>query len=159
MVTSLAEMIGRFHQPGRVEWIGVRPARRTAVESVSDVLVDEAGLTGDHARRGKRAVTLLQAEHLPAIARYLGKSAIKPEDLRRNLVISGINLSSLKHRDIQIGTARLFVEGICAPCSRMEETFGPGGYAAIRGYGGWYARVVSGGRIALHDRVLPVQDV
>ena len=45
------------------------------------------------------------------------------------------------------------IEGICAPCSRMEEALGPGGYGALRGHGGWCASVIKPGRIALGDVV------
>jgi MOSC domain-containing protein YiiM len=40
--------------------------------------VTEAGLDGDHGRPGKRAVTLIQAEHLPVIARWRGGLGSKP---------------------------------------------------------------------------------
>jgi len=64
----------------------------------------EAGLTGDHARpgvRNARQVTLIQWEHLAVISTLMGRAAeqpVTPEELRRNLVISGINLFSLKGR-------------------------------------------------------------
>jgi MOSC domain-containing protein YiiM len=151
-------MQARWHQPGRVTWIGLRPARRQGLTSASQAHLSEAGLTGDHARPGKRALTLIQAEHLAAIASFLGRASVHPEDLRRNLVIAGINLSALKGRAIDIGTARLRLTTICAPCSRMEETFGPGGYSALRGHGGWCAAIERPGVIRLQDPVTPVED-
>ena len=156
MVTSLAEMIARYRQPGVVRWIGLRPARKAPMEIVQQVEIGPDGLAGDRAKAGKRAVTLIQAEHLPAIAGYLGRDAVTPDDLRRNVMVSGLNLASLKGREVQVGSAVLLVEGLCAPCSRMEATFGPGGYAAVRGHGGWYASVVSPGAVALGDAVTPL---
>ena len=108
-----------------------------------------AGLTGDHrARPGKRAVTLIQAEHLPVIASLAGTD-VTPEMLRRNLVVSGLNLSALRDREITIGPARLRLITPCAPCSRMEAILGPGGYNAMRGHGGWCAEVLEGGDVAV----------
>lgn len=155
-MTDLKSLIAGYAQAGQVTWIGVRPARRLDLRCVPEVAVGEAGLAGDHARPGKRAVTLIQAEHLPVIGAMLGHGAVAPERMRRNLVVSGINLAALKGRHLRIGTAVLSIDVICAPCSRMEETLGKGGYSAVRGHGGWCASVVSPGQICVGDAVTPV---
>ncbi|MFB9991708.1 MOSC domain-containing protein [Deinococcus oregonensis] len=106
---------------------------------------------------GKRQVTLIQAEHLPVIAALAGVEAVTPEEMRRNIVVSGLPLLALKDVRFQIGEVILEGTGECHPCSRMEEAFGPGGYNAVRGHGGITARVVRGGVIRLGDAltVLP----
>lgn len=152
----LASLIARSAQPGRLIWIGLRPARLEAPEPVSEAEIGADGLAGDHGRAGKRAVTLMQAEHLPAIGAYLGRGPIAPGLLRRNLVVAGLNLAALRGRQLRVGSALLEITGPCAPCSRMEAALGPGGYSALRGHGGWCARVRQPGRIALADAVLPV---
>lgn len=123
--------------------------------SVGQVMVTDEGLEGDHGRPGKRAVTVVQAEQLGPIGAMLGQRAVAPEVLRRNIVVSGINLSALKGRQVQIGTAVLSFDVICAPCSRMEEALGKGGYSAVRGHGGWCASVIRPGLIRLTDSVIP----
>ncbi|GAB5438795.1 MOSC domain-containing protein [Falsiruegeria mediterranea] len=153
---SLKDLIAGWAQPGRVTWIGVRPGRREGMEALSEVWIGEDGCHGDRARAGKRAVTLVQREHLAAIGSFLGRDAVPPEVLRRNLVVEGINLSALKGRRVQVGEAVLEFTTICAPCSRMEEAFGPGGYSAVRGHGGWCARVLQPGQVRLGDVVQPV---
>lgn len=158
MTIRLSELIARSAQPGEVRWIGIRPARRAEVLTVSCAEITEAGLEGDRARAGKRAVTLFQWEHLAAIGGYLGREAVAPEALRRNIGVSGLNLAGLRGRMVLLGTARLRVTGPCAPCSRMEEAFGHGGYAAVRGHGGWTAEVVAPGRVGLGDAVTACQD-
>ena len=115
-----------------------------------------AGLVGDRAGGGKRALTLVQAEHLAPIGSYLDRGPVDPSELRRNLVVEGINLASLKGRRVAIGAAVMEITGICAPCSRMEEAFGHGGYAAVRGHGGMTARVITPGVIRLGDPVTPL---
>ena len=152
----MADMIARNAQGGRLDWIGLRNARRDTVRPVSSAEITAAGLQGDHSRAGKRAVTLVQAEHLSAIGSFLGQSTVDPSLLRRNLVIAGLNLAGLKGRQIRIGTALLELTVICAPCSRMEETFGPGGYSAVRGHGGWCATVIEPGLVTVGDAVSPV---
>ncbi|MEM1078519.1 MAG: MOSC domain-containing protein [Pseudomonadota bacterium] len=153
-MSELREMMARHAQEGRLDWIGLRPARRVEMAVVEAVEVTTAGLAGDRAKPGKRAVTLVQAEHLPAIGAYLGRGPVPPEFLRRNLVVSGLNLLSLRERELRIGASVVLrVKGICAPCSRMEEAFGHGGYSAVRGHGGMVAEVLADGRIALGDAV------
>ena len=143
-------------QIGRVDWIGLRPARRENMNVVQAADIDQHGLVGDRytGNSGKRAVTLIQAEHLPAIAGLLHKETIAPEMLRRNIVVSGINLLALKNKQFTIGDAVLEMTGLCHPCSRMEKTFGAGGYNAVRGHGGITARVITPGKIKNGDAVI-----
>ncbi len=153
---SLKDLIAGWAQPGRIEWIGRRPECRSEMTIVDEAMISLDGLDGDRSRKGKRAVTLIQQEHLAAIGSYLGQGPVAPEILRRNLVVSGINLAALKGREVQVGEAILRFTVICAPCSRMEEALGKGGYSAVRGQGGWCAEVLRPGRVKLGDAVQPV---
>ena len=152
MTDTIAELTARFPRSGTVTWIGIRPERKSPLVSVSPVEITSNGLAGDHRNRpGKRAVTLIQAEHLPAIASLAGLEALDPALLRRNIVVSGINLIALRNGTFRIGSALLRGTGLCAPCSRMEQILGPGGYNAMRGHGGITAEVVEPGTVALGD--------
>lgn len=154
---ALRELVNGYAKPGTIMWIGVRPERRAPVLPLSTVLVAETGIEGDHrVKAGKRAVSLIQWEHLSVIAALANKDAVAPEDLRRNFVVSGINLLGLRNRTFRIGEAVLKGTGICAPCSRMEENLGTGGYAAVRGHGGITADIISPGTVSLQDRVEPI---
>ena len=154
---TIAELLNTIPQVGRLEWIGVSPARRAAVQPLSEAEVRErTGLALDHHARGgrsKRQVTLIQFEHLPAIAALCGHATIEPAQLRRNLAVSGVNLLALKKQRFRIGTVLLEGTGPCEPCSRMEEVLGPGGYNAMRGHGGITARVLGSGIIRVGDAV------
>lgn len=148
--------MSRHGQNGKVEWIGLRPARRADIEVVQRVMADEVdGLVGDRyaGRSGKRHLTLIQAEHLPVIASLVGREQVDPAELRRNIVVSGLNLLALKDKRFRVGSAVIEYTGLCHPCSRMEEILGPGGYNALRGHGGITARVVESGEIAVGDAV------
>ena len=81
-------------QQGKVEWIGVREEKRKPLTVVNSVSVLMSGLEGDHyaGRSGNRSVTLIQSEHIETITSLLHKEKIKLEALRRNIVVSGINL-------------------------------------------------------------------
>lgn len=154
----IKELLGKVPQTGRVHWIGIRPERQAPLQSVAQVLADaETGLSGDHAgsrRSKKRQVTLIQYEHLVAVAGMLHQQQpIDPALTRRNIVVRGINLLALRDQVFQIGEAVLEATGLCYPCSRMEQTLGPGGYNAMRGHGGLTATILTSGVIALHDPV------
>ncbi len=147
-------LIASLPQQGRLVWIGLREARRETPVSVAAAEVRIGrGLTGDHGRGGKRAVTLIQAEHLVAVASMLGRHSLEPALLRRNLVVSGINLLALRDRRFRVGDVLLEGTGHCHPCSRMEEALGPGGFNAMRGHGGITATVISAGILREDDRV------
>ncbi len=153
---EMKQLLATMPQVGKVEWIGVRPGRREPLDVLPSVDVSLEGLVGDRYRGkagGPRMVTLIQQEHIATVASILNIEAIDPGLLRRNLVVSGINLQALKKRRIQIGGAILEVTGNCPPCSRMEENLGSGGYNAMRGHGGITATVIQGGTINCDDSV------
>lgn len=152
----LAPLASAFPRAGRVAWIGIRPARRTPVAVIDRVnAIAGRGLEGDrYAHAGNREVTLIQAEHLPVVAALLGREDLDPALLRRNIVVSGINLAALKDLRLRVGEAVVEITGACHPCSRMEEVLGVGGYNAMRGHGGMNARVVETGALAVGDAVV-----
>ncbi|WP_293369104.1 MOSC domain-containing protein [Nevskia sp.] len=158
MAASLKELMNAPMRAGRLDWIGLRPARREALQSVESALVEiGGGLVGDHYTGpvdAKRMVSMIQAEHLAAVAGILGLAAITSFMTRRNLLISGLNLLALKGRSFSIGDALFAFTGPCAPCSRMDENLGPGGFQAMRGHGGIITRVLKPGIIRVGDPVL-----
>lgn len=149
----LGKLMATLPQTGAVTWIGVRPNRKMPLQVLTTVeAITDCGLAGDHyaGKPGsKRQVTLVQAEHLTAVASMMQLSALNPGLIRRNLVVQGINLLALKDRQFWVGNVLLEYTGPCHPCSRMEENLGAGGYNAMRGHGGITARILQGGIIKL----------
>ena len=160
--SMLGRLMANLPRAGRVEWIGLRPKRDVPMRVVEQAeAVAGKGLVGDRyaGGSGNRGITLLQAEHLPAIASLSGHAQISPALLRRNLVVSGVPLVALKGRRFRIG--EVLLEGVadCDPCSRMEDALGPGGYNAMRGHGGLCARILEGGVVHVGDSVLALAPV
>lgn len=155
-MSELAHLTRQFAGDGTVRWMGVRPARRVPVETVQQADVTATGLQGDRrASSGKRTVTLIQWEHLPVVAALMGLDTIDPAIMRRNIAVAGINLLALRSASFRVGGAILQGTGLCAPCGRMEQALGPGGFNAMRGHGGITADVLDPGHVALGDAVTP----
>lgn len=146
-------------KPGRLEWIGLRQQRRGEIAEVESVLaLAEQGLEGDHrcrkTRGSGRQVTLISREFIEQISRHSGLAHINPAWLRRNLVVSGMNLNLLRHQYLQIGEAIIVPGALCHPCSRMNENLGEGGAAAMYGYGGLCAKIIRSGTMRVGDQVV-----
>jgi MOSC domain-containing protein YiiM len=155
--SSLGALIRTLPQTGTLTWIGIRPARSAPLQSLETVeALTDKSLAGDHYNGkpgSKRQITLIQAEHIVAVASMLHRPELDPGLLRRNLVVQGINLLALKDQQFWVGNVLLQTTGLCHPCSRMETNLGPGGYNAMRGHGGLTARILQGGQLRLGDVV------
>jgi len=157
---TLKQLLDTLPQQGTVVWIGVRPERKAPMHSLDSVSASpDTGLSGDRysGRTKQRQVTLVQAEHLEAIASCAGLTSVEPMLLRRNIVVKGLNLLALKNKRFFLGDVELEYTGMCHPCSRMEELLGPGGYNAVRGHGGITASVLTTGKIHVNDPVRSTQ--
>lgn len=156
-MASINELKTHFSCPGIIEWIGLRTTKNKEIIQVNaaELLLDH-GLVGDKAGQksgGKRQVTLIQAEYFPVMESLLNINKISPEILRRNIVISGLNLSVLLRHSLKINDAVLEITGNCAPCKKMEEALGFGAFNAMRNHGGINAMVRKGGVIRVGDEV------
>lgn len=153
---NIKDLFVNFPYAGTVEWISFRLEKRGEVSVVDEVSVSpENGIEGDHynGKNRKRQVTIIQQEHIEAVAKFLKKDKINPRLLRRNIAVSGINLLAFNDAEFAIGTARLKMTGLCHPCSRMEQNLGEGGYNAMRGHGGITCEIIEAGIIKIGDEV------
>ena len=146
---------------GRLQWIGLRPGHKQEMVRVETAqAIARLGLEGDHrcykTPDSGRQVTLISTEFIHIIETYTELTQIDPALLRRNLVVSGINLNALRHQQFRIGHALFEATALCHPCVRMDQTLGRGGAAAMLGYGGLCARVLESGEIRLGYLLKPV---
>lgn len=152
---------------GRVVKIFISPNRgEPMVEVASCQAVAGAGLAGDRyaANRGSwsraerkaiRHVTLIAAELIADANAELGVPYSAGET-RRNIVVKGIPLGSLRGREFAIGTAHMRWFEVCDPCTRPAKLAGkPGFDEAFRGIrGGIRAEVLQSGTIAVGDEIV-----
>ncbi len=161
MKNSQSRLIARYTEglsAGTLQWIGLRPQHKAEMLNVGQVkAIANHGLEGDHRCQktpgSARQVSLIAQEHVEVIASLLGREQIDPSLLRRNLVVSGINLYALRHQRFRIGEAEFEATAQCHPCSRMEQALGKGAVAAMLGHGGLCAKIIKDGVIRLGDRV------
>ncbi len=161
-MNSVGRLLSRHLQdlaPGELQWIGLRPERKASMTVVEQVqAISELGLEGDRrcvgTKGSARQVTLINQELIAVIAGLLGIESISPDLLRRNLVVSGINLMALRHQRFRIGEAEFEATAQCHPCLRMEQALGKGAVAAMLGHGGICAKIVKSGIISVGDKVI-----
>mgnify|MGYP000280053935 CR=1 FL=1 len=163
-MSAQKNLFGRFIKdlpPGQLEWIGLRPARKADMHVVDSVIAKQTlGLEGDHRCEktpgSARQTTIISQEYINLIAHFTGRESIDPAILRRNLVVSGINLTALRHQQFRIGDAVFEATALCHPCSRMEKALGPGTIAAMLGHGGLCAKILQSGEIKVGDEVVAI---
>jgi len=119
--------------------------------------VDEAvceagqGLAGDRYHGedpgAKTQVTFLAREVVEEMCRTLGIDQPDYFSLRRNVLVSGVDLNSLIGETFAIDG--VFFEGVeeCKPCYWMDEAVAPGANAFLVGRGGLRCRILTGGTL------------
>ena len=123
--------------------------RREPMEELSGaVVLADAGFEGcSHARPGsKRQVLMADRETLDALN-------LSPGIIRENITTEGIDMNRLRVGQIlRVGTVRLEVGMICAPCDLMEK-IRPGLQKELEGRRGMLCRVIEGGLIRRGDLI------
>ena len=137
-----------------VESIHLAPASRMSMKPVQRVLAEaDRGLVGDrYFGAPLRQVTVQAAGELEAAAVRTGRP-IEPGRTRRNITISADSVPRTPGHRWSIGAVELEVSRDAAPCTLMEELFGPGAQENLKGRAGVACRVIVGGEIAVGDTV------
>ncbi|WP_375285847.1 MOSC domain-containing protein [Sphingomonas sp.] len=143
---------------GTLLGIARHPFSKAPMETVERVAVTcEGGIAGDFRgamRRGpyKRQVTLIEAADWQAALAEVGH-VLPWSDRRANLLVD-VDLPQAAGARVRIGDVVLEITRECDPCERMEA-LAPGLKAALLPdwRGGACARVITGGEIAVGDRV------
>ena len=138
-------------EPGRLESIWVKPARRVPMRPAQSArLIEGRGIEGNVDRGGKRQVTVLDQSAWGAAAAEAGAEGLGPEARRANLVVSGVDLEGSAGNVLRVGNVRLEVHGETRPCERMDEAAAGMRQALDPAWrGGVYATVGQSGDIAV----------
>ena len=117
---------------GQVASLHLHPAESGTplIDAQAIELVASKGIVGNARKFGRvssstgepsrRQVSLIEREQLAEHAAALGLQAIAPGAVRSNIETQGINLIALVGRQVQIGTAVLFLYEPRRPCPQMD---------------------------------------
>jgi FdhD protein len=122
------------------------------------VCVAGMGIAGDryHGKNpgSKTQVTLLSLAVMEEMCHSLGIERLDYALLRRNVLVSGVDLNGLIGKRFSIGEVEF--EGVeeCKPCYWMDEAVAPGANAFLVGRGGLRCRILAGGTLRCGDAEL-----
>ncbi|QJR35275.1 MOSC domain-containing protein [Gemmatimonas groenlandica] len=143
---------------GVVEQIWLKRAKRGPMDAVGTVHARaNRGLVGNANQRGRRQITLLEAErwdeHLAALG-HEHDASLGPIRRRANVLVRGIPLVDSRGRVLRLGNVRVQIAGETKPCHQMDEVF-PGLQAIMRPAwgGGAFAMILDDGDIAVGDAI------
>ena len=159
---SLSISIDMNHYPIEIQGIFIAPAHQVFGVSRGDVsgqdlvelseakLIEDAGIEGDRFCRPRPDynghVTFFSKEVWDEIAGEFDLSeGMGPEVLRRNIIVSGIDLKALYGAPFSISDIEFLGTVHCAPCIAMNSALGEGARKALRSRGGLRAQVKTSG--------------
>ena len=84
-----------------------------------------------------------------------------PGALRRNVIVSGINLNSLIGEEFELQRLRFVGTAHCRPCYWLDQAFAPGAEAWLKGNGGLRAQILTSGtlRVGAAELVLAQREL
>ena len=116
------------------------------------------GLRGDrfydYKDNYKGQITFFSLEIFERLTEHFGLTSKSAGVLRRNVIVSGIELNDLIGEEFSIQGVRLRGTGHCRPCYWLDQAFAPGTEDFLEGNGGLRAEIVSDGAIAVGDAQL-----
>jgi MOSC domain-containing protein YiiM len=99
----------------------------------------------------KGQITFFSIEVFDKLADQFGLTNKSAGNLRRNVIVSGVNLNDLIGQEFCIQGVRLRGTAHCRPCYWMNQAIAPGAEEFLQGNGGLRAQILSDGTIAVGD--------
>ncbi|HSV61753.1 MAG TPA: MOSC domain-containing protein [Chthoniobacterales bacterium] len=137
---------------------GRAPDNFPMVEVPSIECVAGSGIRGDrfydYRDDYKGQITFFASEIFEKLVTHFGLTNKSAGDLRRNVVVSGINLNELIGEEFSIQGVRLRGTAHCKPCYWMNHAIAPGAEEFLHDNGGLRAQILTNGVIAVGDAQL-----
>jgi len=137
---------------------GRAPDNFPMVEVPSIECIAGSGIRGDrfydYRDDYKGQITFFASEIFEELVTHFELTNKSAGDLRRNVVVSGINLNELIGEEFSIQGVRLRGTAHCKPCYWMNQAIAPGAEEFLEGKGGLRAQILTDGVIAVGDAQL-----
>ncbi|HEX8897227.1 MAG TPA: MOSC domain-containing protein [Chthoniobacterales bacterium] len=105
----------------------------------------------DYRDEYKGQITFFSLEVFERLAQHFGLTNKSPGVLRRNVIVSGVELNDLIGEEFSIQGVRLRGTAHCKPCYWLDQAVAPGTEEFLQGNGGLRAQIVTDGVIAVGD--------
>jgi MOSC domain-containing protein YiiM len=99
----------------------------------------------------KGQITFFSLEVFERLTAHFGLTGKSAGALRRNVIVSGVDLNELIGEEFSIQGVPLRGTAHCKPCYWMNQAIGPGAEEFLAGNGGLRAKILSDGVIAVGD--------
>ena len=137
---------------------GQAPDDYPLVEVASIECVAGHGIRGDrfydYRDNYKGQITFFSLEVFEMLIRHFGLTNKSAGTVRRNVIVSDIDLNSLIGEEFSIQGVRLLGTGHCKPCYWLDQAVVPGTEEFLEGNGGLRAQILSDGAIAVGEAQL-----
>lgn len=110
----------------------------------------------DYRENYKGQITFFAREVFDELARAFGLTSKSPGLLRRNVIVSGIELNELIGADFALQGVHFRGVAQCKPCYWMNTACAPGAEEFLAGHGGLRARILTDGQLRPGDAQLAI---
>ena len=99
----------------------------------------------DYRDEYKGQITFFSLEVFDRLAAHFALTNKSAGALRRNVIVSGVELNDLIGEEFSIQGVRLRGTAHCKPCYWLDQAFAPGAEVALSGNGGLRAKILTDG--------------
>ena len=143
---------------GKIELINITNNSNHKTSYINQAFLEkDKGIINDryynHYKNKKEQVTLINREEIDDFNKNTGKK-IDYKDFRRNIIISGINLSQYINKKIIIQNVILNIYELCQPCNYLQKKLGISNLVKMLvNKSGVRAEIISSGFISVGDKI------
>lgn len=110
----------------------------------------------DYRHDYKGQITFFSREVFDLMSKTFGLTSKSPGVLRRNVIVSGVELKGLIGIEFALQGTRFTGSAHCSPCYWMDTAFAPGAEKFLAGRGGLRARILTDGWLRVGEAQLEI---